>query len=85
MWMKNAETGGVADLPDLPYWRAQGWEPTDGPPPEPSTLRDPLPHADPVETTEAPDAEAPGLSAAQAEPPAEKPAAAKSKKESDRA
>jgi hypothetical protein len=41
MWMKHAEHDGIADLPDLPFWRAQGWEPTDGPPPEPDTLRDP--------------------------------------------
>jgi len=56
-WMKHAESGGVADLPDLPYWRAVGWEPTDERPPEPNLLRDPAP-------PEAPAAEAPGLSAA---------------------
>lgn len=70
-WMKHAEHGGIADLPDLEYWRAQGWEPTDGPPPEPSTLRDPEP--------EAPAAEAPGLSAAhgdKSEKPVKKTAAA---------
>lgn len=41
MWMKHAVHGGIADLPDIEYWRAQGWEPTDGPPPEPDLLRDP--------------------------------------------
>lgn len=78
-WMRHAETGNYADLPDLPYWRGAGWEPTDERPPEPDTLRDPLPHADP-EPTEAP-AEAPGLSAEQTEKPA---AAARSKKETGR-
>jgi hypothetical protein len=58
-WMKHAETGGFADLPELPYWRAQGWDPTDERPPEPDTLRDPQPE----ETTQAP-AESLGLSAA---------------------
>jgi hypothetical protein len=42
-WMKHAETGLLADLPDLPYWRAVGWEPTDERPQEIDTLRDPLP------------------------------------------
>lgn len=78
-WMKHAETGNFADLPDLPYWRGVGWEPTDDRPPEPDTLRDPLPHADP-EPTEAP-AETPGLPAEQTEKPA---AAAKTKKETGR-
>lgn len=79
-WMRHAETGNLADLPDLPYWRGNGWEPTDERPPELDTLRDPLPHADP-EPTEAPDAEAPGLSAAETEKPA---TPAKTKKESSR-
>lgn len=52
MWMKHAEHGGIANLPDLPFWRAQGWEPADGPPPEPDLTRDPLPD---TETTEAPE------------------------------
>lgn len=81
-WMKHTETGGVADLPDLPYWRGIGWEPTDERPAEPDPLRDPLPPdpgAEP-ENTEAP-AESPGLSAAQAEKSA---TAAKTKKETSR-
>lgn len=55
-WMEHSETGHRAQLPDLPYWRANGWSPCDGPPPEPDQTRDDL---------EAPAAEAPGLSAAQ--------------------
>lgn len=40
-WMEHAETGHRAQLPDLEYWRAQGWAPCDGPPPEPDRLHDP--------------------------------------------
>jgi hypothetical protein len=82
-WMKHGDTGLLADLPDLPYWRAVGWEPTDERPQEIDTLRDPLPPdpGDEPENTEAPAADAPGLSAAQTETSA---AAAKSKKVSDR-
>lgn len=40
--MKHADHGGIADLPDLPYWRNRGWEPADGPPPEPDLLHDPV-------------------------------------------
>lgn len=77
-WMKHALHGGLADLPDdVPYWRAQGWEPTDERPPEPDLYRDPPPAATAPENTEAP-AESPGLPAAQTEKPA---AAAKTKKE----
>ena len=51
-WMKHAESGGLADLPDLPYWRAIGWEPTEERPAEPDLLRDPVPQADdPAEET----------------------------------
>ncbi len=57
-WMEHDKTGHRAQLPDIPYWRANGWEPCDGPPPDPDLTRDTL---DP----EAPAAEAPGLSAAQ--------------------
>lgn len=55
-WMKHAEHGGIADLPDLPYWRAAGWEPTDERPTEPDRLRDPEPPpAEPAhDTTETP-------------------------------
>jgi hypothetical protein len=54
MWMQHTENGNYADLPDLPFWRAQGWEPADGPPPEPDYTRDPLPDAEPAQT-EAPE------------------------------
>lgn len=37
---------GRAQLPDIPYWRANGWHPCDGAPALPSTLRDPVP--DPI-------------------------------------
>lgn len=49
--MKHADHEGIADLPDLPYWRNRGWEPADGPPAEPDLLHDPAP-------------ETPGLTAA---------------------
>lgn len=57
-WMEHAETGHRAQLPDIPYWRANGWSPVDGPPPEPDLTRDPL-LRDPKAPAE------PGLSAAQ--------------------
>lgn len=60
IWMRHTEHGGIAELPDLPYWRAIGWEPTDERPPEPDLLRDPPPEAPP----EAPAEKSPGLSAA---------------------
>lgn len=69
IWMEHGEHGGRAQLPDIPYWRARGWEPTDGPPLEPDLTQDPLPNAEPVDetpteqTTETP--ESPGSSAAQ--------------------
>lgn len=60
-WMEHAETGHRAQLPDMPYWRANGWSPVEGPPPEPDLTKDPL-----LRDPEAPAAdEAPGLSAAQ--------------------
>ena len=43
IWMEHGEHGGRAQLPDIPYWRAAGWEPCDGPPPEPDLTRDPEP------------------------------------------
>ncbi len=55
-WMEHAKTGHRAQLPDLPYWRENGWSPCEGPPPEPNLTRD---------EPEAPAAAAPGLSAAQ--------------------
>jgi hypothetical protein len=42
IWMRHDATGGHAQLPDLPYWRGQGWNPSD-PPPADDTLRDPAP------------------------------------------
>jgi hypothetical protein len=60
-WMKHVDHGGIADLPDLPYWRGAGWEPTDERPVEPDLLRDPQPEPPP----EAPDdSKLPGLPAA---------------------
>lgn len=59
IWMQHTETGGLAELPDLPYWRGAGWKPTDERPAEPDLLRDPQP-----EPTEAPAEKSPGLSAA---------------------
>jgi hypothetical protein len=53
MWMKHAEHGGVADLPDMPYWRSNGWEPTDERPTEPDLLHDPEPED--TEDTEDPE------------------------------
>lgn len=41
VWMEHAETGGRAQLPDTPYWRANGWEPAGGPPLEPDLTKDP--------------------------------------------
>lgn len=73
--MRHAETGGLADIPDLPYWRAAGWQPTDERPVEPDRLSDPVPAG----TPEAP--AAPGLFAVQSEEPA---AAPESKKVSRR-
>jgi hypothetical protein len=40
-WMENPATGARAQLPDIPYWRALGWDPCDGPPPEPDLTRAP--------------------------------------------
>lgn len=40
-WMEHAETGHRAQLPDDPYWRGVGWNPVDGPHPEPDILHDP--------------------------------------------
>lgn len=56
MWMKHSEHGDIADLPDLPYWRNRGWEPTDERPAEPDLLHDPEPDPGPQpEATEAPE------------------------------
>jgi hypothetical protein len=50
-WMEHDKTGHRAQLPDLPYWRANGWSPCDGPPPEPDLTRNPdsEPDAPPAE------------------------------------
>lgn len=71
-WMRHTVTGHFSQLPDDPYWQAQGWEPVDGPPPEVDRLHDPA-LVDPETPPEA------GSSAVQPEKSA---AAAKTKKES---
>lgn len=40
-WMEHNVTGHRAQLPDIDYWRANGWTPCDGPPPEPDLTQDP--------------------------------------------
>jgi hypothetical protein len=57
-WMRHDTTGHVAQLPDLPYWRANGWQPCDGPPPEPDLTR--APESEPPSST--------GVSATQPQP-----------------
>lgn len=52
IWMKHADHGGIALLPDLSQWRALGWEPTDERPAEPDTLRDPGVEPEPAEVPE---------------------------------
>jgi hypothetical protein len=69
IWMEHEGTGNRAELPDLPYWRANGWRPCDGPPPEEDYLRDagvepPDAASEPAETNEDPD-EPSGSSAVQ--------------------
>lgn len=51
-WMQHEEHEGYAQLPDIPYWRAMGWNPSD-PPPEPDLLRD-KPVEPAPQTTETP-------------------------------
>jgi hypothetical protein len=46
-WMEHDKTGHRAQLPDEPYWRAQGWNPVDAPHPEPDLLHDPVLHDPP--------------------------------------
>lgn len=48
IWMEHGVTGHRAELPDLPYWRGNGWSPCDGPHPEPDALRDPAPEPAPA-------------------------------------
>lgn len=33
-WMEHSLTHARAQLPDIPYWRANGWDPCEGPYPE---------------------------------------------------
>jgi len=54
-WMEHDVTKARAQLPDIPYWRANGWNPCDGPYPEPDFTRDPKPES-PAETTARPSA-----------------------------
>lgn len=68
-WMEHSETGHRSQLPDLPYWRAMGWTPVDGPHPEPDLTHEP---------SEAPPSA--GLPAVQPKP-AVKPAKASAKTE----
>jgi hypothetical protein len=44
-WMEHDKTHHRAQLPDDPYWRANGWFPVDGPHPEPDYLHDLVPEA----------------------------------------
>lgn len=39
-WMEHNQTGHRAQLPNIPYWRENGWHPCDGPPPEPDLTHD---------------------------------------------
>jgi hypothetical protein len=59
-WMEHDKTGHRSQLPDLPYWRANGWSPCDGPPPEPDILhdrllRDPEPEPEKAEQPDKPE------------------------------
>lgn len=56
-WMEHDKTGHRAQLPDLPYWRANGWSPCDGPYPEPDLTR--APDADEAPPSEGPSASPP--------------------------
>lgn len=40
-WMEHEITGHRAQLPDIDYWRANGWHPVDGPAPEVDRTKDP--------------------------------------------
>lgn len=42
-WMEHEETGHRAKLPDIPFWRGNGWHPCDGPPSEPLLTHDEVP------------------------------------------
>lgn len=46
-WMEHEVTGHRAQLPDLDYWRANGWHPVDGPHAEPDRTKDPEPEPEP--------------------------------------
>jgi hypothetical protein len=62
-WMEHEETGHRAQLPDIGYWRGNGWHPCDGPPPEPVLTRDTV-EPEPETEDETPAPEEPGSSAA---------------------
>jgi hypothetical protein len=46
IWMEHDITHGRQVLPDIEYWRANGWNPCDGPYPEPDLTKDPAPPED---------------------------------------
>jgi len=54
-WMEHNVTGHRAQLPDDPYWRANGWNPVDGPHPEPDYLHDPVLAPEPDAMKQAPE------------------------------
>ena len=48
--MRHEQHGGYANLPDLPMWRALGWQPHEGaPPPEPDPTAEPATAPGPAE------------------------------------
>lgn len=44
VWMEHEITHGRQVLPNIEFWRANGWNPCDGPPPERDLTKD-LPEA----------------------------------------
>jgi hypothetical protein len=44
-WMEHDTTGHRAQLPDIDYWRANGWHPVDCPNAEVDRTKDPEPAA----------------------------------------
>lgn len=54
-WMRHEETGHLAQLPDIPYWRARGWNPVDAPEPASNLPRDPEPEPPAVEAEPGPE------------------------------
>jgi len=45
-WMEHDVTKARAQLPNIPFWRANGWSLCDGPYPEPDLTRDTEPPAE---------------------------------------